>query len=153
MCCRGRSYYSWTARDIKPPNPPQMYVSVSKNGDGGKKPCCFLGCLSCCRQDTSGACDTRIEKVVPPKPPNTFDFKKPANWMELFSLTLEFVQMASFALQRNPYTPGEDDDSSLTVPPTASPSVGVNAVADDDDISFWGTDLFQVSIFLFEPTP
>lgn len=141
-----RSYYSWKVRDVKLPTPPTMYVRITDTGEIGQKPCCYLGCFSCCMRKNNGQSNTRMEKTVPPKPPNTFDFKKPANWIELFSLTLEFVQMASFALQRNPYTSTGDDADAPTMAPTASSSIGVDtaSASDDDEVKFWGISLFEV---------
>lgn len=123
---------------MKPPAPPSMYVSVP--GVPSNK-----SCFSCCWSTKAGK-EMHLERGPIPVPPNTFDFMKPTNWIELVSLTLEFIQMASFALQRDPYASSNKDEDAPTFFPTASPSVGitVNSAGDDDEIAFWGKDLFEV---------
>jgi hypothetical protein len=130
-----RSYYSWKTRDSKPPTPPKMYETVPVSPSR-------LGFL--CRKSSSAGSppETRLEKTPVPVAPNTFDLKKPANWMELLSLSLEFFQMASFALQRDPYSSSGGEDALAGVP-TASPTAGSGS-GDDDGSDFWGTDLFEV---------
>lgn len=144
-----RSYYSWKARDVKPPTPPTLYKVVHDKTLPRKTKCCGLTCLSCCTYSESGddVQKTHIEKTTQPAAPNSFDVRKPGNWIELASLSLEFFQMASFALQRNPYISSNDDDENLPSPaPTVSPSAGVGSApaVGDDDTDFWGTKLFEV---------
>lgn len=146
------AYYSWRSRDVKIPPPPPLYKVVSDETKSSKN-CCAGVCFCCPNSDASvGEPSTHLEKTPIPMPPNTFDFKKTANIIELLSLTLEFVQMASFALQRNPYSSSSDEDDVPTLAPTLSPSLGFSdAVGDDDDeVKFWGQDLFEVYLLFVE---
>ena len=77
----------------------------------------------------------RYKKTSVPYPPNTFKFTAASNVIELCSLTLEFLQMASFALQSSPYSVDNTDDG------------GAGGTGDDDaneESSFWGAKLFKV---------
>lgn len=117
-----RAYYSWKMRDIKIPPCPDLYPSDSKSdnvGDSGR--CCsFSKCFL-------------AEKVQPkPKPPlrNSFNAISLGGLILIGSLSLEFFQMATFALQNNPYEP---DSSSTVSDPGSTPRT-----------NYWGSELFSV---------
>jgi hypothetical protein len=59
--------------------------------------------------------------------------------MELASLTLEFFQMATFALQNNPY---ESTINEPTAAPTMAPSLSEESST--ASTSFWGPNVFEV---------
>jgi hypothetical protein len=127
-----RAYYSWKSREEVVPEPPALYYDPSlKQSDDG-----LVG------QITSFLKKQESPKLLPtprPKPPAAFDYTNPSNLMELASLTLEFFQMATFALQNNPY---ESTGNDPTAAPTTAPSASDES--SDASTSFWGPNVFEV---------
>jgi len=144
-----RVFHSWKTRDTTVPKAPDMYYMETIEEKKGT-----MSCLTkCCQSSTGQSFDAldnddctdekstkvrQLKKKTPvPVPPNTFT-KSAANIIVLFSLSLEYFQMASFSLQSNPL----DGDSALEsgggvlLAPTAAPTV-----EPDDD--FWGTTMFD----------
>ena len=136
-----RAYYSWKSKDNEIPKAPSMYY---EEADSTKN------CLSCMKL-TADKPNSMIKKKTPiPNTPNKFDMYMPANMIELASLTLEFFQMASFALQNNPYVATNPVPTAM---PTMAPSVSPTTSAGSSSSSeFWGTEIFN-TLYIHFPMP
>ena len=129
-----RVYHSWQSREEVIPPPPVLHPygqsSEHDTSDAGTHQC--WGCFPKKGKGAGGA-----EAVKPPVPPNTFLWTNPSNMVEITSLVLEFVQMASFSLQINPYhnSSSSDDDTNKAL---------TDDVEDENSSNqFWGEHLFR----------
>lgn len=155
-----RAYYSWKSRDFQVPTAPPMYYtekptksdpadsewdvendSSSNNTRSG----CSLFCCALTGMSNSKKEQVVKKKTTVPSVPNIFKFTAPSNLIEIASLSLEFLQMASFPLQNDPYQISSSSDNSPTSSPTQSPFAGGAAkdISNDDDI-FWGQKLYEI---------
>ncbi len=126
-----RAYYSWKTRDVKPPKAPPMYYTEEQKKS--------WWCCSGTSQEIPPQKKTSI-----PTSPNAFNFYAPAHLMELSSLALEFIQMATFPMQNNPY-----DNNVPTAMPTPAPSFTQPNQATVD--KFWGTRIFE-AVYIHLPS-
>jgi hypothetical protein len=154
-----RAYYSWKTRDSseKIPAAPSLYYAVPVEDAEDNVHTTFglstllstsgKGKIGSSKDDEYTTADDGIkykqsqehvtkQKTEIPLPPNTFKFTAAANIVELLSLSVEFLQMASFALQSSPYSVNNDDDGSSTAP--------VDDNDDEESSGFWGEKLFKI---------
>lgn len=127
-----RAYYSWRDRDVKVPLPPQVYKPIhnkkreEKSSNEEKD---WFPNLFCCGGATRlhNHQDRREEAKQHLR--SKFKLKSVGGVVLLASLTLEFFQMATFALQNDPYTEKDSSDSSSST--------------SESDSDFWGSDIFN----------
>jgi hypothetical protein len=147
-----RAYYSWKNKDPKPLKQPIIYEPSSKNEEvddaivDKKEPAknyLLFSKLLCCFSQSQLQEDTEKQSQVDDIPPfrSYFDVKSLSGLLLIGSLSLEFFQMSTFALQSDPYADGSSSDSSSTSTSSATPNT---SSLDESKHTFWGSQVFEV---------
>ena len=136
-----RAYHSWKQRDIKPPKAPNLYSSDIDKGDIYEIDSTISRVLCCCFG--GGLHDKKLEDTKPLYR-SKFVLLSIGGVMLLGSLTLEFIQMATFALQNNPYSDGGLPSDQVSTTSSSGSGIYTNVTSFVTDVDFWGADIFQV---------
>ena len=139
-----RAFYSWKRRDIKPPRAPMLYPSSEsmhqKEEFDPKDTSSIFGMICCCFSSNNSLHDNKPPDVKPSYR-SKLVIMSIGGVMLLGTLSLEFVQMATFALQNNPYNDGGLPSEQTNAFSSGS---GQNTTSFHTNVDFWGADIFQV---------